>query len=194
MKKHKRILAGGVLSAALLIGGAAAFTGGETTVEASQLSSASTSTSTTTSTSTSKMITVQQAKEIALKEVQGTIDDIELEKENGKVYYEVEIESAKVDATVLIDAYTGKVLTVNKDLDFEVTASDAVVKISLEKATQIALKELDNSKVISTELDLDDGRYEYEIELVNDKYETDVTIDANTGDVLSVDTDIRDND
>ncbi|MBD7970001.1 PepSY domain-containing protein [Paenibacillus gallinarum] len=191
MKKYKRILAGGVLSAALVIGGAAAYTGGESTVEASQLSSAPTSTSTST---TSKMITVQQAKEAALKEVQGTIDDIDLEKENGKVYYEVEIESAKADATVLIDAYTGKVLTVNQDLDFEVTASDADVKISLEKATQIALKELDNSKVISTELDLDDGRYEYEIELVNNKYETDVTIDANTGDVLSVDTDIRDND
>ncbi|WP_454193358.1 PepSY domain-containing protein [Paenibacillus sp. Marseille-Q7038] len=189
MKKYKRILAGGVLSAALVIGGAAAYTGGESTVEASQLSSAPTSTSTST---TSKMITVQQAKEAALKEVQGTIDDIDLEKENGKVYYEVEIESAKADATVLIDAYTGKVLTVNQDLDFEVTTSDADVKISLEKATQIALKELDNSKVISTELDLDDGRYEYEIELVNNKYEADVTIDANTGDVLSVDIDRED--
>ena len=188
MKKHKRILASGVLSAALLIGGAAAFTGAESTVEASQLSS----TSTSTSTSTSKMITVEQAKEAALKEVQGTIDDIDLEKENGKVYYEVEIESGKADATVLIDAYTGKVLNVSKDLDFEVPASEAVVKVSIEQATQIALKQLDNSKVISTELDLDDGRYEYEIELVNNKYEAEVTIDANTGDILSVDIDRED--
>lgn len=191
MKKQKRILAAGVLSAALLIGGAAAYTGGESTVEASQRSSANTSTSTSTST-TSKLITVEQAKEAALKEVQGTIDDIDLEKENGKVYYEVEIESGEADATVLIDAYTGKVLNVSKDLDFEVPASEAVVKVSLEQATQIALKQLDNSKVISTELDLDDGRYEYEIELVNSNYEADVTIDANTGDVLSVDIDRED--
>lgn len=187
MKKQKRILAAGVLSAALLIGGAAAYTGGESTVEASQRSSANTSTSTT-----SKMITVQQAKEAALKEVQGTIDDIDLEKENGQVYYEVEIESGKADATVLIDAYTGKVLNVSKDLDFEVPASEAVVKVSLEQATQIALKQLDNSKVISTELDLDDGRYEYEIELVNDHYEAEITIDANTGDILSIDIDRED--
>ncbi|WP_211747983.1 PepSY domain-containing protein [Paenibacillus sp. Marseille-Q4541] len=192
MNKQKRILVGGILSAALVIGGTATFATMDAGAEASPLSSAT----------TGKMITVQQAKEAALKEAKGTIDDVDLEKHNGKTFYEVDIEQGKTDVTVKIDAYTGKVLDVYKDTnddDYDDNESNenvaaADVKISLEKATQIALKELKNSKAVSTELDLEDGRYEYDVELENATYEADVTIDANTGKVLSVDIDSLDND
>lgn len=187
MKKQKRILAGGILSAALLTFGAVSLVTIDSSAEASKLS-----TVTSASSSKSTMITAEKAKEISLKEASGTIDDIDLEKHNGTTYYEVEIEQGNTDVTVQIDAYTGEVLNVYKDLDFEVVASDVDVKISMEEAKETALSKLENSTVTKAELDLDDGVYVYEIEVENSKYEVDVTIDANTGEVLSFDQDRRD--
>lgn len=63
-------------------------------------------------------ITVEQAKETALKEVDGKLDGIELERENGQLVYEVEVETAQNgddDVTVYVDAITGKVLYVEWD-------------------------------------------------------------------------------
>ncbi|BAB04094.1 PepSY domain-containing protein [Halalkalibacterium halodurans] len=64
------------------------------------------------------VISMDEAKEIALKEVSGKIDDIELERENGSLVYEVEIESDHYDdddVTVYVDAMTGNVLYVEWD-------------------------------------------------------------------------------
>lgn len=61
-------------------------------------------------------ITMQQAKEIALKRIPGTITDEDLEKERGKLMYSFDIrdESGKV-FDVEIDAKTGKVLKAIED-------------------------------------------------------------------------------
>jgi len=64
------------------------------------------------------VITVEQAKETALKEVDGILDGIELEREYGQLVYEVEVETAQNgddDVTVYVDAITGKVLYVEWD-------------------------------------------------------------------------------
>jgi uncharacterized membrane protein YkoI len=65
------------------------------------------------------VISIGEAKDIALKEVSGKIDDIELERENGQLVYEVEIETEQHgdddDVTVYVDAVTGKVLYVEWD-------------------------------------------------------------------------------
>jgi uncharacterized membrane protein YkoI len=66
------------------------------------------------------LISIAKAKDVALKEVQGTVDDIELERENGAYVYEVEIEPENQgtdddDVTVYVDAVTGKVLYVEWD-------------------------------------------------------------------------------
>ncbi|MDQ0860618.1 PepSY domain-containing protein [Bacillus sp. V2I10] len=57
-------------------------------------------------------LTEEQAKKIALAEVNGKIEDIDLEEEDDSVFYEVEIESGQQEATIQIDAFTGKVLSV----------------------------------------------------------------------------------
>jgi len=64
-----------------------------------------------------KRITVQEAKEIALETVSGSIDDIEYEDEDGFPYYLVEIEQehTEEEATVQIHAISGKVLSVSWD-------------------------------------------------------------------------------
>lgn len=57
-------------------------------------------------------LTEEQAEKIALAEVKGKIEDIDLEEEDGSVFYEVEIEAGQQEATIQIDAFTGEILSV----------------------------------------------------------------------------------
>lgn len=62
------------------------------------------------------MLTSLQAMEIALQEVSGKVDDIELDEENGIKVYEVEIEvEEETEALVIINAYTGEILSLTWD-------------------------------------------------------------------------------
>jgi uncharacterized membrane protein YkoI len=60
-------------------------------------------------------ISVEQAKQIAVNHVTGKILDVELEKENGVLVYEVDITSPNQVYEVTIDANTGKVLEIEKE-------------------------------------------------------------------------------
>lgn len=61
------------------------------------------------------LISEVQAKEIALKEVKGTVSKVELETEHGVQKYEVYIKTPTDMYEVEIDATTGKVLKVEKE-------------------------------------------------------------------------------
>ena len=61
-------------------------------------------------------ITEEEAGKIAIKEVKGTINDIDLEDEDNLLFYLVEIETPDdEEATVQIDAITGAILTISWD-------------------------------------------------------------------------------
>ncbi|MFC0237183.1 PepSY domain-containing protein [Fictibacillus phosphorivorans] len=60
-------------------------------------------------------ITEEEAKQIALKEVKGTITDIELDDEDGVIVYEVEIETKTKEAQVIINAFSGEVNSVTME-------------------------------------------------------------------------------
>ncbi|RKL66385.1 hypothetical protein CR203_15965 [Salipaludibacillus neizhouensis] len=64
-----------------------------------------------------EQLTQQQASEIALNEHSGVIDDITLEQQDGRLVYEIEVESDEtgVDADIIIDAYSGEVISVVLD-------------------------------------------------------------------------------
>ena len=63
-----------------------------------------------------KRLTEQEAGQIALKEVQGEIDDIDLENVGGVAYYYVDIETTEGDdAVVQINAITGEVESLKWD-------------------------------------------------------------------------------
>jgi uncharacterized membrane protein YkoI len=68
---------------------------------------------------TSSYIGKNKAKQIALQAVPGTVTDIELERERGTVYYEVDIDRKDTlqEADVHVEALTGKVLKVKNDDD-----------------------------------------------------------------------------
>ena len=67
-----------------------------------------------------KRLTKDQAMNVALKEVPGTVEEIETKSMNGIVYYLVEIEANDGrEATVEINAITGKINTLTWDDDQE---------------------------------------------------------------------------
>lgn len=215
MNKHKLWI--GSLSAAVLLGGSAVAASGsmngqqapKVQSEITQSAPASAAQSTSSSQNNSgKLLTASQAKSIALKAVEGKVDDVDLERRNGQTFYEVEIDrKGSPDASVRLDAYTGKILAVINDDDdddddyrdngtAETSSASASnqVKLTAVQASNIALKQVTGGKVTKVELDRDNGRYVYEIELRTTQGEADVDIDANTGKVLSVDQDFDDED
>ena len=64
-----------------------------------------------------EFIPAEQAKTFALNEVNGTVEDVEIEKENGHFYYEVEIDKDNIDYDVFIEAYTGKIAYIRVEND-----------------------------------------------------------------------------
>ncbi|MHA6253029.1 PepSY domain-containing protein [Oceanobacillus sp. CAU 1775] len=64
------------------------------------------------------IITQEQAVNIALKQFSGKVEDVELDDDDGRLIYEIEIENDRGDeAEIEIDAYTGAVLVVDIDLE-----------------------------------------------------------------------------
>src|SRR5699024_2021150 len=61
------------------------------------------------------VISEQDARKIALKEFSGTIDDIELDEEDGRLIYEIEIEKGEREAEIEIDAHTGEIIVIEID-------------------------------------------------------------------------------
>lgn len=64
----------------------------------------------------SKEIGMEKARKIATKKANGNIESEELEKENGKMVYSFDIRNKKGTITeVHVDAYTGKILSVEEE-------------------------------------------------------------------------------
>jgi hypothetical protein len=63
-------------------------------------------------------LTLEEAKQIALKEAPGKVFDWELEKEDGKIVYAIQIQvpdDNKYSREVLVDANSGKIVEVEKE-------------------------------------------------------------------------------
>ena len=142
-------------------------------------------------------ITLEKAKSIALKKaglnaIDVTFTKAKLERDDGKLVYEIDFktENKKYDAEV--DAETGAVT----EWEIEETRTVAPqgnteVQITLEKAKSIALKKagLNEADVTFTKakLERDDGRAVYDIEFRKDRIEYEAEIDATDGTVIEWD-------
>jgi uncharacterized membrane protein YkoI len=69
------------------------------------------------SAASTNLITAEKAAEIAVNEVNGTVEEIEQELEHGRMEYKVELNTSTGEAEVRIDAETGKVVRVEHDDD-----------------------------------------------------------------------------
>ena len=126
---------------------------------------------------TKEMLSVEKVKEIALSKYDGHIEHIELDHDDGLTYYEVEIEDGDAEYELAVEAFTGEI----DDDEFMRNSLDEV--ISFEAAEKIAVEHF-GGNLIDIELDEDDGHYEYEMELMTERGEVELTIDAVTGEII----------
>ena len=141
----------------------------------------------------------QYAGTTALDSVTAEVDP---ELDEFPAHYEVELQTAWGEFEYLVDAYTGKVLSGQKDLLAAVSASNETTKpsgqkpapsgtvqdIGYAKAKSIALNHAGLSENqaydMDIELDDEDGKLVYEVEFKSGGMEYDYEIDAATGTIL----------
>lgn len=61
------------------------------------------------------VIDLEKAEEIALNEFDGKITDLELDEDDDRLMYEIELENGEDEAEIEIDAYTGEILVIEID-------------------------------------------------------------------------------
>jgi uncharacterized membrane protein YkoI len=182
---------GSVAAAAIILGGAYGI---------NEVQGASAGTGTGTAQSQSKtLIGMEKAEALALKSAEGRVKSIDLKQRFSGTFYEVEIRKANQEIDVHVDAYTGKILSVRKEKDDdddynEYAAADnskGSKMISAAKAAEAAAASV-QGEVAEVDLDGDDGRYVYEVEVRNGRTKTEVGVDAYTAKVLYTDVDSED--
>ena len=148
-------------------------------------------------------ITEEQATKIALEKVPGTVNEVELEDENGTIVYGFEVVSTDgTQQDVKVDAQTGKIVKVEADDEENGKENDEEengtqtqaelakqAKITEEQATKIALEKVPGT-VNEVELEDENGTIVYGIEVVStDGTQQDVKVDAQTGKIVKVEAD-----
>lgn len=130
-----------------------------------------------------EMITLQEAKEIALEEVDGVVKEVQLDKDDGKYYYEVDIHDGTFEYEVDVDAFTGEIIDFEKDSSTKNIGKYGDI-LSMDEAIKIAQEEAPHAFFVEVELDEDDGRVMYEIDMLDDEFKYELDIDARTGEVV----------
>ena len=143
-------------------------------------------------------LTAEGAKEIALDHAglsagQVTFIRAELDRDDGRLVYDVEFYTADYkEYDYEIDASTGAVISYDYDAEHYTRPSGGQTGsyIGDAKARQIALAQVPgatDSNIRKAHLDWDDGRAEYEVEIIYNYMEYDFEIDATTGAIISRD-------
>jgi uncharacterized membrane protein YkoI len=172
----------------------------------------------------SNLISMKKAEEIAVAEVEGTVESVELEKDDGKLKYEVDLhgQNGNDDIDVDIDASSGEVIKVDRDDDDD----DKKVKTETVSAQSIQNGQNDDDKSSTSKENTQDTKVqttnqriskdeaiaiatketpgkvvevdyddgEYEIEIRTETHEIDYEIDASTGKIVEKDIDDLDDD
>jgi uncharacterized membrane protein YkoI len=129
-------------------------------------------------------VSPERAVEIAQGVADGRVDDVELDREGGRLVYEVEVG----EADVMIDASDGSILSTNDDDQFDDDRYDDAVlpegAISYDAAIEIARGEA-NGYVDGVDVELYGDRVVYSIEVGNQE----VMIDALDGTIVATELD-----
>lgn len=151
----------------------------------------------------SPALTEKEAVQKAEERYPGTVKEIELDNSGSRHVYEIELHGAGGEYEIKMDANTGEILKVEQSriadpsareddsrkdeeiADYRVSEKpDKEPKhIGFEKAKKIASKKFDGN-IEEIELDKDDGRWIYEVEMKKGKRKAEIEIDAYTGKIL----------
>ena len=137
-----------------------------------------------------------KAREIALAdaglaEADVTFIKVNLDRDDGRLVYDVEFYSGNAEYDYEIDAATGDIVGYDSEIenyDIQAQIQQAGDVISLDQAKEAALKAagLDAAGVkwIKEEFDRDDGKTVYELECISGEMEYDFEINAADGTVM----------
>jgi len=168
------------------------------------------------SSATEEMLSFEEISAKALELANGRITDIELDKDDRRAHYEVDVDFDGYEYDFEFDAYTGEVLEQKreKDRNDDVKQSSAAVSpastkaadsksgnqavsnkdlIGSDKAIEAALAVVSGT-VEGFELETEDGFAYYEVEIKDGRSEHDVDVNAKDGSILKVDSDFDDDD
>ena len=138
------------------------------------------------STSALAAISEQQAKDIVKKEApNGQITKFKLDRENGRMVYEIEVINGNIEKDYEIDAETGEIIKLEQEQKNHGNNNSVNnPKISYDKAKEIALKNSKNGKFKEIELKHKNGVLVYDVEIAEGFMDREFLIDANTGEIL----------
>ena len=151
-----------------------------------------------------QLLSEQEAAQLVEERYPGTVKEIELDDNGARPVYELELHGANGEYEIKMDARTGEILKVEQskmsalavedDRDDRGENKEAAGQpvsenrkgrqpIGYEQAKKIALSKF-SGKIVKIELDEDDGRLIYEVEMKKGKREAVIEIDAYTGKIL----------
>lgn len=145
-----------------------------------------------------KTLTLDEAQEIALAEIDGKVTKAVEETDDGHSYYEFEIIANDQKYELEVDASSGKITKNEIDEDYVPSTIDSnnpstnnqTTIISNEEAQKIAMDRVgNNGYLVKCELDSDDNKQVYEIEIKNGKIEYNIDIDAVSGEIVKYEED-----
>ena len=147
-----------------------------------------------------KTVTIDEAKEIALKHAGLTSDQVsfveaESDIDNGVEKYNIEFYYGNKEYDYEINSNNGEIIKYDYDAEYNQNQNNvnSVVNISEEQAKEIALKHAgitsDQVSFIKFGVDVDNGIQIYEVEFYYNNREYSYEINANTGEILSYEQD-----
>ncbi len=137
-----------------------------------------------------ELIGHEEALDIAFDLANGTLVEFELEEDDYRYFYEIEIVEYGMEYEIEIDAYTGEVMDVDEDEsdDYDPEWDEL---IGHEEAIDTAFG-LANGTLVEFELEENGEGYIYEIEISEEEKKYEIEIEATTGDLIKFESDDRD--
>lgn len=149
----------------------------------------------------------EQIKSIALKHFPaGKVTKLQMGLSRNLWVYDVDVTLKNGDVDLLICPETGTLLALDLDVDAReipltpITPAKPVKpetdnKLLTESQIKaLVMKLVPSGTILDIELDKEDGRWVYEVEVIDAKYEYSIEIDAKSGKTLDLDKDKRDDD
>ncbi|OYD06094.1 PepSY domain-containing protein [Paludifilum halophilum] len=137
-----------------------------------------------------KEIATEKAVQIAQDRYPGEVTEVELDDDEGRAVYDMDLETEKGTYDLKMDAVNGDILSIKQEdvgddgtKENRVTKQATKTKIGMKEAKQIALKKV-NGNVNEMELDYEDGKLIYDISIDTKEQEAEVEIDAETGKIV----------
>ncbi|WP_339252272.1 PepSY domain-containing protein [Sporosarcina sp. FSL W8-0480] len=100
-----------------------------------------------------QLITLKKAKEVALQKVDGVVTEVELERDDNRYYYDIELHDEKFEYDVEVDAVSGKIIKFEKDDDdkkYVQTDEKQSVKTNAEQSLKVVQPTSEKKAVASS--------------------------------------------